>query len=190
MQKLAIKGSHSGHTLVAAILDCHPNVVIDNHYGQPRTAEEMLNTSQDADKWTGNTYSFTHPDQTVPKSNVLWVGNTGDVDAPDSVIGVVRNPYAMSYSIVKKHKTEDAAKQVMWALFEQMEYMVFYEDLTEDPERSLIEISDRLSIPMTDNWLVAADELINTNLAHPTLTIDLGEFFARYAWLRRYQCES
>lgn len=188
MKCLEVRGSHSGHTVVAAALDCHPNVIIANRYGKPLTAEQVIEQKSDYLRWgKKGKYSFLHEDQCVVKDRILWVGNTGKMEHVDKVIGVVRNPYVMAYSLIKKHKTQNAVIKFMDNLFENIGEAIFYEDLLVAPMNIFVVIAASLELNATMDWLNSASSLVIRGIPQPKLDIDLTELFDKYDWLRRYK---
>lgn len=188
MRTFEIKGSYSGHTLVGAILDCHPNVIVANRYSKPITADEILNSYNNSLKWIGIKYSFKHQAQFLYKSDILWLGNTGAVKDPDQIISIVRNPYAMAFSIIKKYKTEEATVERLHDIFNEMAGKVFfYEDLIGLPIKLCHELADYFKLQVPDYWLDAAISLVRNNIPQPVLDINLDSLFEKYEWLQRYK---
>jgi len=186
MKSIEIRGSHSGHTLVAAALDCHPNIIIANRYGAPITIKQILASKNDTQKWVGNKYSFIHPDQLTNKEKILWLGNTGRIEAPDRTIWIIRNPYVMAYSLLKKHKSIEAVMKFILNMFKQVEEKIFYEDIIINPKIEFIKLGCTLELNVTKNWLEAASSLVKTNIKQPKLDINLDNLFNNYTWLQRY----
>lgn len=189
MRRLEIKGSHSGHTLVAAVLDCHPNVVVANRYGWPLTTDDVLNSRNDLNKWVGVKYNFVNRFQIMYKSEILYVANTGVMADPDKIVGVVRNPYAMAFSLIKKHKTEENTIKFLLNIFKNLdnEYKIFYEDILSFPLKIFSELAVELKLQTPDFWLSAAENLVRKNIPQPKLDIDLSGIFDKYEWLGRYK---
>lgn len=188
MKHLEIKGSHSGHSLVAACLDCHPNVVVANIYGYAISDAEVLSSRHNKLKWKRNKYNYNHPLQNSIKSNLLWLGNTGRIKNPDKTIGIIKNPYVMANTLIKKHKTEEAVIRFMDQLFENMnDGRIFYEDLLKEPRYQFTRLADILGIPYISYWVEAAISLIRDDIPQSKMNINLDLLFNKYEWLKIYE---
>lgn len=187
MKSLEIRGSHSGHTLVAAMLDCHPNIIMANTYGKALSVYDVLDSSSNVKKWDGLNYKFIHPYQQQYKPSILLVGNTDKMINPDYTILIVRDPYVMVNSLLKKHKEIKKVIEFMDNLFEKMEYIVFYEDIIKNPINELITLSNLFCIRHPDYWLTASKSLIQKDIEQPRIDVDLSKLFDKYEWLGRYK---
>jgi hypothetical protein len=194
MRVVKLCGSHTGHTLVGAGLDCHYAVVIDNKYGGAIPVDTLMSSVVHHDKWDappGFKYSFSHPMQRELKGEVVWVGNTGGIVGDiDLHINVVKNPYEVAYTFLKKYKTTNRAFQSLDTMFSDMQSnpgpVVYYEDLIAYPEMEFLKLAATMELEATARWLAACASLIK-EVERPRLDVDLDFLFDRYDFLRRYK---
>ena len=185
MKTVAVVGSHTGHTILAACLDCHPDVMMANSYGRKLTVPEILMASANEDRWVGERYNFSHAGQ-IRKNVPKLVGNTGGVIDPDYVLLTVRDPYVMANSLARSKRFDTHEKILERLMLIYSEYaegfLIFYEDFIKSPVRELKEIA--LFLDLDGSWEEAA-EMVKP-YEQPRMDIDLSELFDRYAFLGRY----
>jgi hypothetical protein len=175
MNKLSFPGqAHNGHTLIAAILDSHPEVSIANDY-DATTEAHARRASYDPSQWDGNPYSYRLPGQGGIK-NATIVGTTGgplrfDVGTGyEFYIAILRHPLDVIGSRYRRHKNrsetpeEDTFRSYEASLIGMAavpSIYMSYERFVSDPESGLIVLMEQLGLSFDNEWLDNAISIVN-----------------------------
>ncbi|MDX1373011.1 MAG: hypothetical protein R3321_11105 [Nitrososphaeraceae archaeon] len=162
----------NGHTLVAACLDAHPQVVITNTYGSGcGSIEEILETSSKESMWDkGAKYKFNIPGQ-GEWEDVKVVGTTNNVtrgceNLTRKNILVMRNPFDVIGSRYRKTKNLRVVTNMFFQGFERalkLDNLMFvcHEEWIKNPIDFLFNCADWLEIKKDMKWAMRCADLIN-----------------------------
>lgn len=172
MYKLAFPGaSHTGHTVVAAILDSHPNVCMVNVYYSAISMERLLERAKDPRQWLGDPYSYNLPGQ-GDTTEIKLVGITGrelNLDLEGRYVNMLRNPFDVIGSTYRKRMNrvrnpkEDTVESYENSL-KQMEecggHYMYHEDFVKDPVFEMRKCLEYLELEYTSEWLAAGVSIV------------------------------
>lgn len=163
----------TGHTLIAAMLDAHPNVAIDNSYDSFSSIEELVERVKNKDpmKWSRGKYTFDIVGQ-KGKKDLKIIGTTKLMtpgEAADITIGCVRDPYEIAASLAGKYKNrfehpiDRAIKEMKEAIpiWETADIVLSLERVCSNPRINIALLAHTVGIPLLSNWLKACTRAID-----------------------------
>lgn len=163
---------HSGHTLVAALLDSHPQIAMANTYGRYDSVEGIIETTK-TPLWDGPKYNFTMPGHQGSVEDVRAVGHTtlnpvDEFGLEPITIGCIRNPYdVIAAQAVKLQNRSDkpleTAVDYYLANLENLfaSHFFVWIDIPGIIISTLIKICDTVELRYTNKWLKAAKMMID-----------------------------
>jgi hypothetical protein len=174
MNKLSFSGAgHNGHTLVAAILDSHPEVSIANDYDAD-TEKQVRRASYDPKQWDGDPYSFRLPGQGGTKHAKI-LGTTGreltfDEGVDDRYhIAILRHPMDVIGSTYRRHKNRSANPEEatfkayegsLCAMAAVPSYYMNHEHFVLRTEHYLTNLLEYLDLSWEPEWLDRAVSIV------------------------------
>lgn len=182
---------HNGHSIIAAILASHPNIVLANNYSKEISINKIYESAKN-DRWDAR-YPFEIPGQhdIEDKEEVFFLGFSGaNPILPEglehSPIHVLRNPFDVigSRYFKFKNRKEDpmdyAIKNYCTRIretFAQNVFTVVYEDFVIRPYTELNEILEYFCLYYSQAWMTKVIKYVSPNIMRS---------YSKGAWTKEY----
>lgn len=170
--------AYSGHTLIGAILDAHPQVVVSNTYGpKVESVEAVIKQTRNVDQWIGPKYIFSIEGQGEIKDLKVYGTTTMSWTENELQLTCIRNPFEIYKAHTAKLKDRDKAMEACNNTWERLEsypsFKIIHEIFIYEPHSLLKDLTQYLKIDYNNEWVEKASSIIRTDL--PKRHIDISK---------------
>lgn len=167
--------SYSGHTLISAILDAHPSVVVDNVYGGELTTDQIIFNAKNREQWVGVKYNFSLKGQGENELPIRMIGRSRLYENfeelnPRYCISCIRHPRAIFKGYVMQNKIprKDLIPyfyNLFFRISAYPSYVIVHEEFIHgDIKERLFNLCSYLNIAYDSEWAARAESLVRTDL--------------------------